>query len=81
MKQGKECSFLLEYRNGKVTTTLKISKLRLSEARTPTSDTKYQAEKIKKGYGGKIWKLYDGRNIGLYLHRQMLDWWMELDLD
>ena len=53
MKQGRECSLLLEYRNGKVTTTLKVSKLRRSEARTPISDTKSQAEKINKGYGGK----------------------------
>ena len=31
VKQGKECSLLLEYRSGKVTTTLKVSKVRGSK--------------------------------------------------
>ena len=58
VKQGRKCSLLLEYRNGKVTTTLKVSKIKRSEARTPISDTKSQAEKMNKGYGGKRRRIY-----------------------
>ena len=53
VKQGRECSLLLEYRNGNVTTTLKVSKVMCSEARTPIFDTKSQHEKKNKEYGGR----------------------------
>ena len=57
VKQGRECSLLLEYKNGKVTTTLKVGKVNSSEARTPALTSKSQAEKNKQGSGGKKKKL------------------------
>ena len=53
VKQGRECSLLMECKNGKVTTTLKVTKVRNSEARTPASTKRSQAEKTKKGSSGK----------------------------
>ena len=45
VKQGRECSLLLEFKNGNVTTTLKVSKTRSFEAKTPIVDSKSLAEK------------------------------------
>ena len=45
VKQGRECSLLLEFKNGNVTTTLKVSKTRSFEAKTPRVDSKSLAEK------------------------------------
>ena len=53
MKQGRECSLLLEHKNGKVTTTLKVSKAVKSEARPPKTDSKAQAEIKKQNKAGK----------------------------
>ena len=54
VKQGKDCSLLLEYKNGFITTTLKVNKCKSPEAKVsklvPTS--KSQAKKKKKR-GGK----------------------------
>ena len=53
VKQGRECSLLLEYKNGKVLTTFKSVKLVKSEARAPLPDSKPQAEKKKHNKGSK----------------------------
>ena len=48
VKQSRECSLLFEYKNGNVTTTLKVCKVLKSEARAPTTDSKSLAEITKK---------------------------------
>ena len=48
VKQGRKCSLLLEFKNGNVTTTLKVCKSRSFEAQTPKIDSKPQAEKKSK---------------------------------
>ena len=48
VKQGRECSLLLESKNGKVITTLKVSKSRSFESKTPKEDSQSQAEKKSK---------------------------------
>ena len=53
VKQGKECSLLLEHKNGKVTTTFKVCKVLKSEARAPKTDLKSQAEKKNQKKGCK----------------------------
>ena len=53
VKQGRECSLLLEYKNGKVSTTLKVCNAVKSEARPPKLDSKSLAEKKKPTKGGK----------------------------
>ena len=53
VKQRRECSLLLEYKNGKVKTTLKVCKVLKSEARAPTTDSKSLAEIKKKKKGEK----------------------------
>ena len=58
VKQGRECSLLLEFKHGKVTTTLKVSKVRGSDVKTPISDSKSQVEKKKKGNGGNRKRIY-----------------------
>ena len=45
VKQGRECSLLLEFKNGKVTTTLKVCKPRSFEAKALNVNLKSQAEK------------------------------------
>ena len=58
VKQGRECSLLLEHKNGKVSTTLKVSNAARSEARAPKTDSKSLAEnKNPKKSGSKLAKL------------------------
>ena len=53
VKQGRECSLLLEYKNGKVSTALKVCNAVKSAARPPKLDSKFLAEKKKPKKGGK----------------------------
>ena len=53
VKQGRECSLLLKHKNGKVTTTLKVSKDVKSEARFPKTDSKSEAENKNQTKGGR----------------------------
>lgn len=53
VKQGRECSLLLEHTNGKVTTTFKVSKDVKSDVKAPKTDSKSLAEKKKQPRGGK----------------------------
>ena len=48
VKQGKECSLLLEFQNGNVIPTLKVSKSKSSEAKTQKADSKPLDEKKSK---------------------------------
>ena len=48
VKQGEECSLLLEFKNGNVITTLKVSKSRSFEAKRLQADSKPLAEKKSK---------------------------------
>ena len=48
VKHGRECSLLLEFKNGNVTTTLKVCKSRCFEAKTLKVDSKPHAEKKSK---------------------------------
>ena len=51
VKQGRECSLLLEHTNGKVTTTFKVSKDVKSDVKAPKTDSKSLAEKKKQPMG------------------------------
>ena len=67
VRQGRECSLLLEHQHGKVTTTFKVCKVLKYKAKTPETDSKALAEKkIQKKGGKKLTKL-------LAYHKRLCD--------